>query len=207
MPAEVCEAADFRQVMPLGRVPTQCQSRCMTALVPSAGASTTDLLRWVFDRLNEQDTASLRWFWTPATVEYFPDATCRGSDEVAAWFAEKFAAIKGFHLEVIAIAESGDGALVHWRMTGRHVGTLLGLAGTGRAIELDGSDHFILHDRTVVTNTVVFDQMAFARQVGLLPPDRSPADRALKTAFNARTRLVVAARRLRQRQSTPQAER
>ncbi|MEO8108137.1 MAG: ester cyclase [Actinomycetes bacterium] len=140
----------------------------------------------MFDRLNEHDTESLRGFWTPATVEYFPDGTYRGFDEVAASFAEKFAAIEGFHLEVLAIAESGDDALVHWRMTGRHVGTLLGVAGTGRAIELDGIDHFVLQDRTVVTNTVVLDQMAFARQVGLLPPDRSPADRALKAAFNAR---------------------
>jgi hypothetical protein len=32
--------------------------------------------------------------------------------------------------------------------------------------------------------------MSFARQVGLLPPDGSVVDRALKSAFNARTRVA-----------------
>ena len=45
------------------------------------------------------------------------------------------------------------------------------------------------------SNTVVFDQMTFARQVGLLPPDGSGADKALKAAFNAKTRVALAARR------------
>ena len=171
----------------------------MTALAPPAGAATTDLLRWLFDRLNEHDVASMRQLWTPATVEYFPDATCHGPDEVAAYFEDKFAAIEGFHLEVLAIAEaesgSGEDALVHWRMTGRHVGLLVGIAGTGRTLTVEGSDHFVIHEGKVATNTVVFDQMDFARQVGMLPPDGSRADRALKAAFNAKVRAVGAVRR------------
>ena len=59
---------------------------------------------------------------------------------------------------------------------------MLGIAGTGRSIALDGIDHFVCGEATVITNTVVFDQMAFARQVGLLPADRSATDRALKGA-------------------------
>lgn len=166
----------------------------MSALVPPRNVATTELLRWLFDRLNEHDITSMRQLWTVSTVEDFPDATCRGADEVAAYFAEKFAAIEAFHLEVLAIAESGDNALVHWRMTGRHIGRLLGIAGTGNEIELDGIDHFVLSDGKIATNTVVFDQMKFARQVGLLPPDGSVADKALKAAFNAKTRVARAAR-------------
>ncbi len=160
-------------------------------------ATSTELLRWVFERINAHDLASLRPFWTEETVEYFPDATCRGADAVAAYFVDKFAAIEGFHLDVVAIAESGDDVLVHWRMTGRHTGTLLGVAGTGKVLRLDGSDHFVLRDGTALTNTVVFDQMAFARQVGLMPPDGSAVDTALKSAFNAKTKAVQALRRSR----------
>ena len=165
------------------------------------GVTTTELLRWVFDRLNDHDVESLRRFWTSETVEYFPDATCHGGAEVASYFRDKFAAIEGFHLEPVAIVVGGDDALVHWRMTGRHIGPILGVEGTGREIALDGIDHFVLGDATVVTNTVVFDQMSFARQVGLLPADRSASDRALKAAFNARNRLLVAARRRLRRQT------
>jgi hypothetical protein len=75
------------------------------------------------------------------------------------------------------------------------MGMLLGIAGTGKEIELDGIDHFVLGDGKVAVNTVVFDQMKFARQVGLLPPDGSVADKALKATFNAKTRVVIAARR------------
>lgn len=161
------------------------------------GATSTELVRWVFERINAHDVVSLRPFWTEETVEYFPDATCRGADEVAAYFTDKFAAIENFHLDVVAIAGSGDDVLVHWRMTGRHTGTLLGVAATGKALEIDGSDHFVLRDGAAVTNTVVFDQMAFARQVGLLPPDGSAVDKALKTAFNTKTKAVLALRRSR----------
>ena len=159
--------------------------------------TTAELLRWVFDRINHHDIASLRRFWTSQTVEYFPDATCRGADEVARYFEDKFANIEGFHLQPVAIVVDGEEALVHWRMTGRHVGPVLGIAGTGQSIELDGIDHFVIREAVVVTNTVVFDQLSFARQVGLLPADRSTTDRLLKGAFNVRTRLVAAARRRR----------
>jgi len=47
-----------------------------------------------------------------------------------------------------------------------------------------------VRDGNVVSNFVVYDQMQFARQIGMLPPDRSLADRAMKAAFNARTRLL-----------------
>jgi predicted ester cyclase len=164
----------------------------MTAVAPRAHASTAELLTWVFDRINDHDLEALRQIWTPNTVEYFPDSTCHGADEIAAYFADKFAAIEGFRLDVQAIAVSGDDAFVHWRMSGRHTGLLLGVAGTGKVIELDGMDHFLIRDQLVVTNTVVFDQMKFARQVGLLPADGSRADRALKAAFNAKTNAVGA---------------
>ncbi|HYH89942.1 MAG TPA: hypothetical protein VEX67_11950 [Solirubrobacteraceae bacterium] len=42
----------------------------------------------------------------------------------------------------------------------------------------------------VGSNHVVYDQLDFARQLGLIPPDASPADRALKAAFNAATKVA-----------------
>jgi hypothetical protein len=70
----------------------------MPAVVPPSDVTTTDLFRWVFDRINDHDVASMRQLWTASTVEFFPDATCRGDDEVAAYFAGKFAAIRDFRV-------------------------------------------------------------------------------------------------------------
>jgi hypothetical protein len=85
---------------------------------------------------------------------------------------------------------------VHWHMTGTHTGGAFnGIEATGRAVALDGIDHFVMRDGKVVSNFVVFDQMQFARQIGLMPPDGTRADRAVKSAFNARSRLLSRLRR------------
>ena len=47
-----------------------------------------------------------------------------------------------------------------------------------------------MHDGKVTSNFVVFDQMQFARSVGMMPPDGSAADRVMKAAFNAKTRIA-----------------
>ena len=92
-----------------------------------------------------------------------------------------FAAVTDFAFELISIAESGNDVLVHWHLTGRHVGTFVGIAATGRRIDFEGFDYFV-----IVTITVRYDQMGFARQIKLLPTDGSIADRAMNGVFNAK---------------------
>jgi predicted ester cyclase len=100
-------------------------------------------------------------------------------------------------MEVVKIVEHGDDVLAHWQLTGTHSGgPFQGIAPTGKRIVLDGMDHFVIRDGVVATNFVVFDQMQFARAIGMLPPDGSRADRAMKAAFNARSRLVSRLRRI-----------
>jgi steroid delta-isomerase-like uncharacterized protein len=140
--------------------------------------------------LNRHDVTPLRQFWTSDTVERFPDRTCRGAEEIAAYFEEVFAAIPDFQMEIVTIAEQEDDVFVHWRLSGTHEGSLLGIAATGRALEIDGIDHFVLRNGQVVSNFVVFDQMQYAHQIGMMPADGSTADKAVKGAFNARTRLA-----------------
>lgn len=71
----------------------------------------------------------------------------------------------------------------------------MGLAPTGKKVEIDGMDHFVVRDGAVVSNFVVFDQMQYALQLGMLPPPDSAGDRALKRIFNARTKLFARRRR------------
>ena len=119
-----------------------------------------------------------------------PTAPAAAREEISAFFDETFAAVDGFRLEILALVEQGDEVFVRWRTSGTHTGRIFGLDATGKPLELDGMDHFTLRDGRVVTNFVVFDQMQFARAIGLMPPDGSAADRALKAAFNAKTRVT-----------------
>jgi steroid delta-isomerase-like uncharacterized protein len=154
-------------------------------------ATNAELVRWAFEMLNHHDVAPLRQFWTAETVERFPDRTCRGPEEIAAYFEDAFAAIPDFHMEIVSLVEQGEDIFVQWRLTGTHRGPLQGIAATGKSLAIDGIDHFVIRDGVVVSNFVIFDQMQHARQIGLMPADGSLADKALKAAFNAKTKVAA----------------
>jgi len=160
------------------------------AIAPPTTASNADVIRWSFEQLNRHDIAAMRQLWTDDTVNRFPDRTCRGADEIAAYFEETIAALPDFRAEIVSLVADGDDVFVRWHLTGTQEGRIQGIDGTGKRLELDGADHFTLKDGKVVSNFVIFDQMQWARHVGLMPPDGSAADRALKVAFNAKTRVT-----------------
>jgi steroid delta-isomerase-like uncharacterized protein len=164
----------------------------MTSISPPENATNAEVIRWAFEKLNEHDVTPLKQFWTAGTVERFPDRTCRGTEEIARYFEDVFAAVPDFHMEILAMAEQGDDVFVHWRLTGTHRGPLLGIEPTGKKLTIDGMDHFVMRDGVVASNFAVFDQLQYARQVGMIPPDGSTGDKAFKGAFNARTRLLQA---------------
>src|SRR5262249_21301019 len=153
----------------------------------STHQTNAELVRWAVERVGARDLDGARTAWAAGVVARFPDRVCNGADEAAAYFADLYAAIDEFRLEVITVAEAGADVFVRWRMTGRQVGRGVVVAGTGGQLEIEGLAHFVVRAGGVVSIFVVFDQMQFARQVGLLPPHASRADRTLKAVFNART--------------------
>jgi predicted ester cyclase len=161
-----------------------------TATTPPETASNAELIRWAFETLNTHDIVPLKPYWTASTRERFPNAECIGSEQIGAYFEATFAAVPDFHIEIVGLAEQGDDVFVQWRITGTHSGAAWrGIAPTGKPIALDGIDHFVIRDGKVESNFVVFDQLQFARQIGMMPADGSPADRMMKAAFKGKTRL------------------
>jgi steroid delta-isomerase-like uncharacterized protein len=158
---------------------------------PPQNASNGELIRWAFAQLNTRDPTPLRRFWTDQTVQRFPDKTCRGADEIAAYFEVVFTALPDFDMQVVDLIEQGDHVFVQWHLRGTHSGgPFQGIEATGKRIELDGMDHFVMRDGKTLSNFIVYDQLQFARQIGFLPDDGSAGDRAAKTAFNGRNRLL-----------------
>jgi predicted ester cyclase len=152
--------------------------------------SDIETVRKIFKVLNDRNADGLLPYWAEDLVEEFPTGTLRGREAVRTHFAALFAALPDFHIEVKAIAQNGEVLFVRWRITGTISGVAwMGLKPTGSRIELDGIDSFTFRDGLVHHNFIVYDQMSFARQLGMMPPDGSGMDRGMKGAFNVLTRM------------------
>jgi predicted ester cyclase len=154
-----------------------------------ASTSNSDLLRETQDQLNRQDMTMMRALCTEETTCRFPDRTCTGVHEITAYFEESFAAVPDRHLEIIAIAESGADVMMRFRLTGTQTGPFGDLPATGRPLSIDGFEHLVMREGKILSTFVVTDQLQFARQIGMIAPDGSAADRAMKLAFRARTEV------------------
>ncbi|HET6870444.1 MAG TPA: nuclear transport factor 2 family protein [Solirubrobacteraceae bacterium] len=91
-------------------------------------------------------------------------------------------------------------ASFHWRGTGTFTGRMdpPGFAPTGRRWEIDGADFHEYRDGRISRLRVVFDLMSVSRQLGVMPPTGSRAERAMAAAQRA---LVRAQQMYRQRPS------
>jgi steroid delta-isomerase-like uncharacterized protein len=114
----------------------------------------------------------------------------RGQAEIRAFFAELFSAMPDLETTVRRLVADDRHAAVEWRMTGTFTGgQWQGLEPTGGRVDMRGVDLLEIEDKRILGNTVYSDGAEIARQVGMLPAQDSGAERAMKGAFNAMTRL------------------
>src|SRR5919107_1168426 len=147
--------------------------------------------RSYFDALARRDVDGMVDHWKEdGVIDLVPLGILRGTDEIAAFFREMFAAFPDAQTTVTRVAAGQNEVAVEWRMSAHFTGTpFQGVEATGRPVELRGVDMIEIVDGKNVTNTAYYDGMAFARSAGLLPAQDSGAERAMKGAVNAATRL------------------
>jgi len=114
-----------------------------------------------------------------------------GHAAIRAFFVEMFAAMPDLVMTVERVVADDETAVVQWQAKGTFDGrSFQGIRATGRAVEIRGVDVMEIRDGLIQHNTIYYDGASFARQIGLLPPQHSRADRALLAAFNAKTRIA-----------------
>ena len=155
--------------------------------------------RSYFDAMDRRDAAGMAAHWREDGVEdVVPVGLMRGREELRDSFASMFAALPDARTTVTRLVAGEQSCAVEWRLEGTFDGApYMGIEPTGKHVELRGLDLLELEDGELVSNTAYFDGAGFARQIGMLPPDGSGADRAMKSAFNALTkaRRALAERR------------
>ena len=147
--------------------------------------------RSYFEAVANRDTSAMVGHWRADAVDdLVPLRPLRGTDEIEAFFRELFQAVPDLETTVTRIVAGETQAAVEWRMTGNFTGgPFQGVDPTGRRVDMRGLDLFEIEDGQIVGNTAYYDGMTFARQIGLMPPENSSAENAMKSAFNAATRV------------------
>jgi steroid delta-isomerase-like uncharacterized protein len=119
---------------------------------------------------------------------------CRGHDGVRAFVEATVRAFPDFHVdetEPALISAVAPVALSRYRMTG----TMLGpwepgnFAATGARIAVFGVDEWTFRDGLMCHYTTRYDTLGMARQLGIMPPSGSGAERAMARLQHVQARF------------------
>jgi steroid delta-isomerase-like uncharacterized protein len=160
-------------------------------------------IRALFARFNNREAffadPESTWIDRPHYHVFAQNLELHTRDEVIAWFRRLFVAVPDLHMEVEDVAIAGEPGrervTVRWRITGTFSGgPYLGIEPTGRRLDLRGVDLIDVEDGRIAGNHIYYDQLTFARQTGMLPPEGSVAGGLMTSAFNLVTKGRAAIR-------------
>lgn len=173
----------------------------MTDLHDVSTRSAGDTARALFDAYATRDIDAIMACWAPDAMERSPlGDEYVGHEALRAFFTEFYGAFPDCTAVPVRIVEQGDVAVVQHHMKGTFSGRpFQGLLANGKTWEFDSVDVIQVRDGLVARIDVFFDGMVAARQIGLLPPPDTAAERVMKSLMNARTRLARKLERLRGR--------
>ena len=156
-------------------------------------------VRSYYEAMNNRDVSAMLSHWGDDGVEdVVPIGVIRGREELRAFLSGLFAAMPDARTTITRVIAGEQDCAVEWRLEGTFNGAgFMGIEPTGSRVELREVSVVDLKDGQIVGITAYFDGASYARQIRMLPPDGSGADRAMKSAFNAVTKVrrAVAERR------------
>jgi steroid delta-isomerase-like uncharacterized protein len=161
------------------------------------------LIRALFARFNDREAFFAdpdgTWVDRPHYRVFAQSLEMHTREEVVAWFRGFFDAVPDLHMDVEDVTIAGEPGrervTVRWHITGTFSGApYMGIQPTGRPVDLRGMDLIDVEDGRVAGNNIYYDQLTFARQVGMLPAEGSQGDRLMTGVFNLVTKARAAVR-------------
>jgi steroid delta-isomerase-like uncharacterized protein len=155
-------------------------------------------VREVFARFNDPAAffadPEATWIDHPRYYVVPDDLRMDSREQVLAWFRGYFDAFPDLTMEVEEVVIAGEPGrervTVRWHVQATFSGApLMGIEATGRRVDMRGMDLIEMQDGRVAGNTIYYDGLSLARQIGLLPAVGSVADQLLTRAFNATTQI------------------
>lgn len=148
--------------------------------------------RAYFAAINARDLDGAVAMWAPGGVEHVRGVIEQPAPEgVRRLIGEMLDAMPDLRFELLDTTTEGERCGVRWRLTGTLAGPgrWNGIAPTGHRVSLEGLDLLCVRDGFIRSNDAYTDTMTLPREIGMMPPRDSPAERRMIGAFNLKTRL------------------
>lgn len=161
-------------------------------MATAAATETESVARAYFDAVAKRDVDAMAACWEPGSRDVIHGvAEMRVPEDLRRWFGELFASFPDFSFEVLDVIATGEKAAVHWHATGTFDGSARfeGLIPNGKRVDVTGCDVLTVRDGKVVHNDAYMNGAEMARQLGALPPQGSPPEKAMTALLNLKTRL------------------
>jgi steroid delta-isomerase-like uncharacterized protein len=157
------------------------------------GTPAESVAREYFGRIAARDVDGMMALWKPGGIGNIHGvAVLTAPGTYSEWFSNLFTAFPDFAFEVLEIVADDGKAAVRWRATGSFTGdaSFEGLLPNGAELEVEGFDLLTVEDGRIVSNEAYMNGAEMARQLGALPPQGSPPERAMTALLNLKTRAT-----------------
>jgi predicted ester cyclase len=125
-------------------------------------------------RYNAGDLDGVIDLYAEDAVQNMPDGSFAGSPAIRERLAQELDAFSDVNHTVRSFVEQGEAFCDEWTFAGTHTAPLLlpdgrELAPTGKQVEIQGMEYCLMRGEKLVVNTLYYDNVAVAAQLGLLP--------------------------------------
>lgn len=163
---------------------------CEQGDVMSETTGPDDLVRAYNERLGGRDIDGVLELCTDDVELIWPIDVYRGKVQAREALRDLYRAFPDFNREADLVIVDDDHAAVEFRATGTFDGGPFGgYEPTGKGGTVHGGEVLTIEDGKLARIRVYYDQMEFAREVGLLPETGSPGERAMSGMINAVTKV------------------
>ena len=157
-----------------------------------SGEKAEAVVRRYFQAVDAHQVSEAAAMWAPdGREDVRGQGLFIGPEGVREFIGGLIEAMPDMRMEVIETTTQDDRCAARWRLSGTFAGpgALAGVAPTGDRLQLEGVDVLSVRDGLIQTNDAFTDTMELTRQIGMMPPQGSPAEQRMMGAFNVKTRV------------------
>lgn len=134
----------------------------------------SDFLDLYVARYNAGDLDGVLDLYADDAVQNMPDGSFTGRSAIRERLAQELNAFSDVNHTVRSFVGHGDAFCDEWTFAGTHTSPLLlpdgrELAPTGKRVEIKGMEYCLMRGGKLAVNTLYYDNMAVALQLGLVP--------------------------------------